>query len=424
MQTVPTTGSQGLLTGCRVLDLTDGGYLICGRLLADMGADVIQIEPPGGSPSRNIGPFYKDEPHPERSLFWFVYGLNKRGVTLDIETSDGRKILKELVKKADFIIESYSPGYLSKLGLGYPDLAMVNPRVIMVSITPFGQDGPKAQNKSSELLGFASSAVLGVTGAPDRPPVTPGYPLQATMQAGVEGVVAALIANWHRASCGEGQHVDVSMQDTNIQLLQGLVEVLDLTGVDYKRAGTAWVTGTGLKRDLVFPCKDGYVAFTVLGGSRGPAASTKGIVNWMDEDGMAPEWLKKIDWVNEFDVAKLTQKEFDRLQVPFAKFFLTKTKKDLWERGFRERIILAPLNTVADLWNFKQLGDRQMWVKVDHPELGEPLTYFGPFVKLSEASITYRRRAPTIGEDNQAIYMGELGLSKNELSLLKQARVI
>jgi crotonobetainyl-CoA:carnitine CoA-transferase CaiB-like acyl-CoA transferase len=127
-----------LLAPYRALDLTDEKGLLCGKTLADMGADVIKVERPGGDPARRIGPFYHDEPDPEKSLYWFACNTNKRGITLNIETTDGQEIFKRLVKTADFVIESFDPGYMSSLGLGYPDLEKINPKIIMVSITPFG----------------------------------------------------------------------------------------------------------------------------------------------------------------------------------------------------------------------------------------------------------------------------------------------
>ena len=131
-----------MLSPYRVLDLTDEKGLLCGKILGDLGADVIKIERPGGDPARNIGPFYHDEPDPEKSLFWFALNTSKRGITLDIEKADGKEIFKKLVKSADFVIESFAPGYLDKLGLGYSELERLNPGIIMVSITPFGQTGP------------------------------------------------------------------------------------------------------------------------------------------------------------------------------------------------------------------------------------------------------------------------------------------
>ena len=136
------TEHDGLLTGFRVLDLTDEKGDFCGKVLGDFGADVIKIEPPGGSTARNIGPFFKDSPHPERSLFWLAYNTSKRGVTLDMEQAAGREIFQRLAKTAHFVVESYPPGYLERLGLAYPELELIKPDIILTSITPFGQSGP------------------------------------------------------------------------------------------------------------------------------------------------------------------------------------------------------------------------------------------------------------------------------------------
>ena len=138
---------EAFLAPYRVLDLTDERGLFCGKILGDLGADVIKIEKPGGDPVRNIGPFYHDIPDPEKSLFWFAFNTNKRGITLNLEAHDGREIFKRLVKSSDFVIESFEPGYLAGLGLAYSALREINSRLIMVSITPFGQTGPYAHYK-------------------------------------------------------------------------------------------------------------------------------------------------------------------------------------------------------------------------------------------------------------------------------------
>ncbi|MFA7247017.1 MAG: CoA transferase, partial [Dehalococcoidia bacterium] len=131
-----------VLEDIRVLDLTDEKGSLCGRILAEMGADVIKVEKPGGDASRRIGPFYQDKPDPEKSLTWFAYNLNKRGITLDIASNNGWPIFLKLVKKADIVIESFPVGYMQQIGLDYVVLKAMNPRIIMTSITPFGQTGP------------------------------------------------------------------------------------------------------------------------------------------------------------------------------------------------------------------------------------------------------------------------------------------
>lgn len=175
---------ESLLDGYRVLDLTDEKGLLCGRMLADLGADVIKIEKPGGDPARFRGPFYKDDPHPEKSFYWFALNLNKRSVTLDVETADGRDIFNRLVKTADFVIESFPPGHMKDIGLGYEALEKINPRVILTSITPFGQTGPYKDWKASELVAWAMGGFMFLCGDADRAPVQIACP-QSYFHAGV-----------------------------------------------------------------------------------------------------------------------------------------------------------------------------------------------------------------------------------------------
>ncbi|MDH3602697.1 MAG: CoA transferase, partial [Candidatus Tectomicrobia bacterium] len=166
----------GMLSPYRVLDLTHEWCLLSGKILADLGADVIQIEPPTGHPARRMGPYYQNEVHPERSLFWWAYTANKRSITLDMSTPDGQALLKRLVPSADFLIESGPPGEMASWGLSHKDLAAINPELIVVSVTPFGQDGPYADYKATDLVGMGLSGFMYVTGDPDRAPVRVGFP--------------------------------------------------------------------------------------------------------------------------------------------------------------------------------------------------------------------------------------------------------
>lgn len=160
---------EGLMSPFRVLDLTDEKGLLCGKVLASMGAEVIKVEPLGGDAARNIPPFYHDIAHPEKSLFYMAYNTNKKSITLDIETPDGQMIFKRLVALSDFVIESYEPGYLDKLGLGYEQLSKINSRIILTSISPLGQKGPYSHYKSSDLMCVAMSGFLYLTGDTARP---------------------------------------------------------------------------------------------------------------------------------------------------------------------------------------------------------------------------------------------------------------
>ncbi|MFC1872028.1 CoA transferase, partial [Chloroflexota bacterium] len=199
-----------LLDKYRVLDLTNEDGYLCARILADMGADVIKIEKPGGDAGRRRGPFYHDIPHPEKSLYWFAYNLNKRGITLDIETADGRALFKRLVEKADFVIESFAPGYMDSLGLGYSSLSDINRRLIMTSITPYGQTGPHKDWKSSDIVAMATGGFMAQAGDPDKPPVRISVE-QACLHGSSEAALASLIAHNQCQNDGEGQHIDVSI---------------------------------------------------------------------------------------------------------------------------------------------------------------------------------------------------------------------
>ena len=406
----------------RVLDLTDEKGLLCGRTLADLGADVIQIEPPGGSHSRDIGPFYRDFPHREKSLFWFAFCSNKRGITLDIDTKEGQQIFEKLVESADFVFESFSPGYMDSIGIGYDSLRKINPKLIMTSITPFGQQGPNSQYKDSDLVAMANSGYLYVTGDDDRPPVRMSIP-QAYSHAGTEAAVASLIALFNRNRTENGQHVDVSIQASVARNLLNSTIWWNVNKVVLKRAGL-FRTGlsTTANQRIYWECKDGYVVFALFGGVHG-APTNQAFTDWMDSEGMAPRLMKEMDWL-EFDMATATQEDFDLLEEPIAKFFKTHTRKELWDGGFARGMMLYPLNTVEDTMADPQLKARDFWQEVKHSELNDIFIYPGDWVKLSSTSCRKRFRAPLIGEHNQDVYIKELGYSKGDLVLLKQEGVI
>src|SRR4030042_2395688 len=190
-----------MLDAYRVLDLTDERGFICGKTLADLRADVVKIEPPGGDPARSMGPFCRDVPGAEESLYWMAYNVNKRGITLNIETKDGQAIFKRLARNADFVIESFAPGRLKALGLGYEVLCQLNPRVILTSITPFGQSGPYREYGTADIVSMALGGYLYLTGEPDRPPVRIGFP-QAYLPAALAAAAGAMIAHCARPSPG------------------------------------------------------------------------------------------------------------------------------------------------------------------------------------------------------------------------------
>ena len=408
-------GEKSALHGYRVLDLAQGGFCVCGRMLGDLGADVIKIEPPGGDETRRLGPFVDNTPDAEKSLFWYFYNANKRGVTLNLESADGRAVFEEMARRADIVVESFTPGRMEALGLGYARLQAINPRLIMTSVTYFGQEGPKSRYEATDLTAWAASGALYINGEPGREPLDVGYHHQASLSGGAEGATATLIALLGREAGGEGQHIDVSAQESSLQITGYSPEYWMALGIDLQRVGTSWPTSGGVARRLVFGCKDGHVCFTVQGGTEGIAKSMDGLVRWMQQDGACPDWLARYAWNRDYDAAHITLEETLRLEQPFVDFLLTKTKEEIFEKAAAHSIFLAPVASPSDVAHNKHMRQRGFWEEVEHPELGRTLTYPGPFAQMSATPPKIRRRAPLIGEHNREIFAGEMGMTDERL---------
>ncbi len=408
--------SDNYLAPYRVLDLTDARGILCGKMLGDLGAAVVHIEPPGGSPTRNAAPFLDNTPDPEKSLWWFAYNSNKRGVTLNLQDGEGRGLFLRLVKKSDFVIENFPPGYLDSLGIGYPDLAMVNPRVILISITPFGQEGPYSKYKGSDLVTSAMGGVVYATGDPDRPPLRVSFP-QSYLMASADAAAGAMLALGARHVSGEGQHVDVSIQESILDMIPSVTETYDLMGEVMVRAGSARLRG---KRRAAFrviwPCKDGYVCYTRVAGPSG-VPSMQHLSEWMEEEGYDVAPLKGLDWATvDFDV--MAQEHMDAIFATFERFFKGYTIEELYA-GAREReIILDPVYDIAHLLASPQLNFRKFFQDVEHPELGRSIRYPVEYIKVAPHPIQVSRVAPHIGEHNMEIYNGDLGLTVQEIERL------
>jgi len=417
---------EGFLEGYRILDLTDERGHLCGRILGDMGADVIKIEPPGGDPSRHNGPYYHDEIHPEKSLYWFCANANKRGITLNLRTVDGCKILKHLTKRADLIIESFSPGFMEKLGLSYASIAEVKPDIILTSITPFGQNGPYALYEVTDIVAAAMGGMASTFGDEDRPPVRITAP-QTYFLGSQHAAAGSLCALYHRELTGEGQQVDTSIQEAVIFTLTYYLQRWEHSKVNHMRSSTSFrrprpPPQSPLKTRQIYSCRDGEIALTFTGGNRAAIKSSYALVAWANEEGHAPQ-IRDYNW-EAWDSASISQSEQNFMESEISPFLLTKTKAALFENAIKRRLLLAPVSTVADLPQNPQLFFRNFWVNVFHPELNDTLTYPGPSVKVDQCPQQIHRRAPMIGEHNQEIYEGELALSKEKLSRLKSQGVI
>ena len=211
-----------------------------------------------------------------------------------------------------------------------------------------------------------------------------------------------MTALWHCQTTGEGQHVDVSIQECVISPNLNVLQMWDVSKVEFRRlGGYMYVPSTGVRQPVYYKCKDGYVIILVQGGNEPFVSSSSRLVEWMDEEGMAADWFVEVNWVLDYDATTMGQDIADRVGLEVEKFTVTKTKAELYEEGaIKRRILLAPLSTTKDISEDSQLQFRDYWVNVWHSELGEALTYCGPFMKLSGTPIEYRRRTPLMGEHN------------------------
>ena len=402
------------LDDCTVLDLTEGGFNWCGKVLADFGADVIKVEPPGGSPTREVGPFVDGRPGPERSLFWAAYCVNKRSVVVDLTEPAELARFRRLADGADILIESFRPGHMRGLGLGYEDLSASNPGLVYTSVTPFGQTGPYSQYLASDMVTWSMGGMQYICGDADRPPVTVSAP-QAELHAGGQAAVGTMAAYWHRQKTGQGQHVDVSMQTSVMWTLMNATPFPPLHGINLERHGAFRSTGQSEFRQI-FPCRDGHV--TILTNPRTMAPLTE----WMAEEGAAPGWLLEIDWDGwrapnpEEEPERVEQ--FNEMKRLVEEFVATKTKDELYLRAIQDRMMIAPCNSVGDIARNVQLEARDFWPKIDYPALGRGLTHLGPFIKMSESPIIVSRPAPRVGEHSDEVLAGAKGPSQKSLGML------
>lgn len=408
------------LESYRVLDLTDEKGLMCGKLLADLGADVIKIERPGGDSARSIAPFYKNIPDPGKSLHWFAFNAGKRGITLDIESRTGREVLKKLVKTSDFLVESFPPGYLHGLGLGYDVLRELNPRLICTSIRLFGDSGPYKGFAGTDFTMFAASGLMHSTGDPDRAPVAPAVP-QSYLHAGAQAAAGTMIAHYSRLKSGRGQQLTVSVQaavSVFNPFFRYLWEFLHQVAPRDSRLRL----GRGVYFRIVWPCRDGYVAFRLFTGATTHSKRMYPFVQCLKDEGIAGG-LVDVRWEKE-DVMKLSQDIVDGWEVIVGTFFKRHTKAELFALSRQyDFMFLLPISTAEDILKDPQLTFRSFFTEITHEELGTSLKYPGAFCHTTAYETGPRSRAPLIGEHNSEVYAG-LGFSTEQILGLKQAGII
>ncbi len=409
----------GNLDGIRVLDLTTEPGFLTGMLLGELGADVVKVEPPAGDAARRRGPFWGGIDDPERSLLWLALNGSKRGITLDVDQPPGRAAFLELAARADVVLESDRPGRLAARGLGWDVLHARNPRLILSSLTPFGQTGPYADWRASDLTAVAMSGNLHCTGDPDRAPVRCALPV-SYYHGGIEAAVGVAFALLDRERTGRGQHVDVALQEAMVMPNMATASMAKMTGFRGARAGAFFRQTKSVQREI-WPCKDGFVSFALRGGP----ARVPGLIamtTYMTEHGMASQRLQAMDW-KAYNHNLLSQDEVDDLSREFAAFFATKTMTELFQAACERNLMLAPANTAREILASEQQAARHFFVEVTHEGRGV-LRHPGPFAIVTSAdpdatAVAVRRPAPRLGEHTDEV-LGALGL---DVAALRRAGV-
>lgn len=387
------TDSPLALTGLRVVDLTDESGHLAARILADLGAEVLKIEPPGGDATRWRGPFVGGEPHPDAGAQWLARNLGKRSVVLDLDTAAGRERLHALLRDADVLLETCAPDAVARLGLDGAALAALNPRLVTCAITPYGRGGPKAGLRGSDLTALAASGNLFMTGDADRAPVRCAMPV-THYHGAAEAALGVLFALWHRDATGQGQQVDVALQE--LMLMPNMTHPAQawVQGYRGQRSGNFNRVGETIQQEI-WPCQDGYVSFALRGGpARIPGLIA--ITKYMDEHGMAPPVLKDRDWT-KYNNNVLTQAEVDAIAAPFAAFFKTRTMQELYDAACTRRLMLAPANTEREILQSRQLAARAYFTeRAPSPARAERVQLPARFAAFPLARIG--AQAPALGD--------------------------
>lgn len=418
----------------RVIDLAGEIGQYCTKLLADLGADVIKVEPPGGDPVRRLPPFYHDRPGEQTSLYWLNLNTNKRSVTLDLETADGRRLFEKLAATADVVVETFPPGYLDRLGVGYEALTKLKPDIIVTSITGFGQTGPHAGYKAPDIVGVAMGGIMWLAGDRKDPPNVPPW-RQGYISASIQAAAGTLTALYHRDVTGEGQRVDVSMQEALSIAQETAMQTWDMLQQLRSRTGASGALPITIPGIGVYECRDGYV-FGYVGTPGGAPWSE--LLQWMIDEGAAEDLTEEPYHeiclnLNMRFLTGLMQdpstigekiKALQHIDDVLKRFLASKGKWEVYEDGQRRRLLFGIVSTPEDIAKNPQLEYRKWLTPVEHPEFGETLRYPGPPYRLSETPWAIRRRAPAIGEHNVEIYVDELGLSLEDLQRLAAAGVV
>lgn len=397
------------LSGVNVLDLSQGfsgGY--CTKIMADLGAEVIKIEPPvNGDVSRNMGPFLGDKPDKETSAPFLYLNAGKKSVTLDIFDDAAQPLLKELIGRADFLVENFKPGVMAGLGLDYASLEPVNPGLIMVSISYFGQTGAYRDYEGSDLIAYAVSGYMYLTGDEDREPLRAGG-FQAEYQAGLSAAMACLAALTYRDFTGEGQYVDVSAIEALASTFDGVsVFTMFERGIMPKRAGTRLIIRDphGAYPSRLLPCKDGWVH-----------------VHYSPSNPEGIAWLTGNPRLESDDVMSTMMGHADEIDELLVEWLKDHCREEIQTLAQELRVPFTMVQSIPEVLVDPQNEARKFFVEVEHPKAGSFRYPTSPF-RLSESP--WRATvAPLLGEHNEEVFCGTLGHSQADLDELRDSYVV
>jgi crotonobetainyl-CoA:carnitine CoA-transferase CaiB-like acyl-CoA transferase len=415
---------QAALAGCRVLELSRSAAAVAGRVLADLGAEVIKIEPIGGEEARRSEPAFHGPDGERHSLAFLAHNLNKRSVTLDIDTAAGRELLGRLAATSDIVVVDWER-------VGTPEEAdrlhalctAGNPRLVFCEIWPYGR-GTHETTVATDLTLQAQGGHLYLNGDTDRAPVGIGAPV-AVLQGGTEAASAALMAHYHALRTGTGQRVDVSVQSCVVWSLLNTTMTWQCLGIDEIRGGAVKKErGNAFFTRLVWPCRDGHIQFGPVGGGGGAVreASFSALVEWMREEGYFQDILLAHDW-NGPERFTVPQQAYDEVTEAIGAFIRGRTLDELTERGMKRRILLAPIYSVPQLLTIEQLLARDFFVEVRDEKRGTTALHPGPFARLGGTPIVDFRSAPEAGADTEDV-LTALGLSPDETATLRSAEAL
>jgi crotonobetainyl-CoA:carnitine CoA-transferase CaiB-like acyl-CoA transferase len=399
-----------ILAGFKVVeygDFVSAPY--AAKLLGDLGAEVVKVELPGGDSARRRGPFPGDIPHPERSGLFLYLNTNKLGITLNLETPTGRRLLDRLLEGADVFVHNVPPARACSLGLGYERLSAVNPGLIVVAISPYGQDGPYRDYKAYDVNTQAAGGLSLGIGEPGREPLK--LPLtQSGFQAGLVGALAGLCALFGREATGRGQFIDVAEADVWATVHTGVGVVAWLFSGRLRQRSGRRLVGQPYPHG-VFRCKDGHVALQ--------CSERRQWERFLEMVGN-PEWGRDPKYRDRLKNQEEYAEELDALLAPWL---MARTREEIFRLCQEYRLAGAPLKRVDEVLTEPQLRERGFFYELDHPEAGR-LTYPGLPFRFSEAAAGPPARAPRLGEHNEEIYIGRLGLTPAELTQLRQTGVV